>query len=125
MANPEPYWPWCPVPGATRTSQLAVDEIAFGDGYKHRTTRGLNPVRPSWSLAFPFATLAELDERDAFLRSNATAGFWITPPDSAAFVMVTADEWSATISDRAPKGDRLGVLTVVFVQTFNPQPPGG
>src|SRR5262245_5336550 len=119
---PSPFWTWCPMAGAGRTTQLAVDEVAFGDGYKHRATRGLNPARPSWTLGFPFKSVAELEERDNFLKSYAATGFWITPPDSSTTVFVTADEWSATISDRSGKGAMVGVLSVTMVRSFNPQP---
>jgi phage-related protein len=121
MADPQPYWPWCAMPGAARNTKLAVDEVSYGDGYKHRATRGLNPVRPEWALAFPFKTLAELDERDAFLRAHATAGFYFTPPDSAAPLFVTADEWAATITDKNNATGIVGTLTVTMVQSFNPQ----
>ena len=40
-------------------------------------------------------------ERDDFLRSHAARGFWFTPPDGAAPLFVTADEWAATIVDRS------------------------
>jgi len=118
---PQPYWPWCAMPGAARSTTLAVDEVSFGDGYKHRATRGLNPARPEWSLGFPFVSLAELEERDAFLQANAARGFWITPPDSTSPVFVTADQWSAQISDRS-RGEMVGTLTVTLVRSFNPQP---
>ena len=120
--EPQPYWPWCAMPGAARTTTLAVDEVAFGDGYKHRATRGLNPARPEWDLAFPFTTLAELTERDAFLRTNAARGFWFTPPDGAAPLFVTADQWAAQIVDRSKAAGIVGTLTVKLVQSFNPQP---
>src|SRR5262245_58881588 len=119
---PSPYWPWCSMPGTGRNTKLAVDEIAFGDGYKHRATRGLNPARPSWALGFPFENIAELKERDDFLRAHAATGFYFTPPDSTAYVFVTADEWAATIIDRSGKGAMVGTLSATFTQSFNPQP---
>lgn len=120
--EPQPYWPWCAIPGAGRDTKLAVDEVAFGDGYKQRATRGLNPLRPSWSLAFPFTSLGELQQRDAFLRANALRGFWMMPPDGSAFVFVTADEWAATINDKNNRTGIVGMLTVTLTQAFNPQP---
>ena len=51
--EPQPYWPWCASRAPRRTTTLAVDEVAFGDGYKHRATRGLNPARPAWTLELP------------------------------------------------------------------------
>jgi phage-related protein len=122
--QPQPYWPWCAMPGAGRSSTLAVDEVGYGDGYKHRATRGLNPVRPSWALSFPFTSLAELNERDQFLRQHATGGFWFTPPDGATPLFVTADEWSANIIERSLASGIVGALTVTLVQSFNPQFPG-
>jgi phage-related protein len=110
--------------GAGRSTKLNVDQVDFGDGYVHRMTRGLNPVRPSWSLQFPFRSQAELDERDRFLRAYATGGFYFTPPDATAQVFVYADEWSATITDRSGRGAMLGTLNVTMVQCFNPQPQG-
>jgi phage-related protein len=120
--QPQPYWPWCAQPGASRATTLAVDQVDYGDGYKHRSTRGLNPVRPQWDLAFPFTSLAELNERDQFLRDHAAAGFWITPPDASEPVYVTADQWSASIADRNVASGIVGQLTATLVQTFNPQP---
>jgi phage-related protein len=121
MAN-TPYWPWCPMPGAARNTTLAVDIVALGDGYVHRATRGLNPARPSWSLAFPFTSLDELATFDAFLKANATRGFYMRPPDSAVDVFVTADSWSASITDRNAASGIVGTLQSTFVQQFNPQP---
>lgn len=119
---PQPYWPWCATPGASRTTKLAVDIVEYGDGYKHRATRGLNPARPEWSLAFPFTSFDELAERDTFLQTNGARGFWFTPPDSTDFVFVTADEWAASISDRNRDGGIVGMLNVTLVRCFNPQP---
>jgi phage-related protein len=121
MPAPQPFWPWCPMPGAGRTTKLAVDSVAFGDGYIHRSTRGLNPARPAWTLAFPFASLDELEERDAFLQAHAAAGFWITPPDGTGYVLVTADEWSATIADRNVAKGIVGTLSVTLTRSFNQQ----
>lgn len=122
MATPTPYWPWCAMPGAARSTTLAVDQVNFGDGYNHRATRGLNPARPSWALVFPFTTLDELATFDGFLKANATAGFWTRPPDSAVDVFVTADAWSATITDKNLASGIVGTLQATFVQQFNPQP---
>lgn len=121
MAN-TPYWPWCAMPGAARSTALAVDVVSFGDGYNHRATRGLNPVRPSWQLAFPFASLDELGTLDSFLKANAAAGFYMRPPDSAVDVFVTADSWSASITDKNAASGIVGTLQATFVQQFNPQP---
>jgi phage-related protein len=110
------------MPGAGRSTTLAVDSVAFGDGYVHRATRGLNPARPSWSLVFPFTSLDELAERDAFLKANAATGFWITPPDGTALVYVTADAWSASITDKNKQTGIVGSLAVTMTQSFNPQP---
>ena len=120
--EPQPYWPWCAALGASRDTKLEVDEVSYGDGYKHRNTRGLNPARPSWSLAFPFTSLAELEERDNFLKANAARGFWMTPPDGTGFVLVTADEWTATISEKNRQSGIVGLLSVTLTQSFNPQP---
>jgi phage-related protein len=109
------------MPGAARTTRLRVDQTDFGDGYTYRLTRGLNPARPSWSIQVPFIGLAELDSYDTFLRTNAARGFWFTPPDSATDVFVTADDWSASISDRN-QNDIVGTLQATFTRQFNPQP---
>lgn len=119
---PSPYWSWCPAPGAARSSALSVDINNYGDGYVHRSTRGLNPVRPSWTLSFPFRKLAELDAMDAHLRAYALGGFYFRPPDSATDVFVTCDQWSASITDRTGGGDKVGQLQAQFDQAFNPQP---
>jgi phage-related protein len=121
MAN-TPYWSWCPMPGAARSTALAVDTVALGDGYVHRATRGLNPVRPSWSLAFPFTSPAELQAYDDFLVANATAGFYMRPPDASADVFVTVDAWSSTIADKNLQNGIVGTLQATFVRCFNPQP---
>jgi phage-related protein len=124
MPHQTPYWSWCPMAGPQRSTMLNVDQVDFGDGYIHRLTRGLNPVRPSWSLQFPFRNVDELDARDQFLRANASGGFWFTPPDGLADVFVYVDTWSATIIDRTAGGDMAGTLSVTMVQCFNPQPQG-
>jgi len=121
MAN-TPYWPWCPMPGAARSTALAVDTVSFGDGYNHRSTRGLNPVRPGWQMSFPFTSIDELDTLDQFLKDNAARGFWMRPPDSAVDVFVTVDTWSASITDRNPGSGIVGTLQATFTRQFNPQP---
>src|SRR5215471_2621166 len=122
MAQPQPFWSWCPQPGAARASKLAVDVAAYGDGYQHRATRGLNPIRPSWTLAFPFKSLDDLGEMDNFLRINAAAGFYFRPPDARDPLFVTVDEWQATIADKSRSRGIVGQLNVTFAQSFNPQP---
>jgi phage-related protein len=117
----DPYWPWCVMPGATRTTQLKVDQIDYGDGYIHRATRGLHPARPQWNVQVPFTDLAELDAYNNFLVGYGTGGFWFTPPDSAADAFVYADEWAASIVDKNQSGI-VGTLSATFVQCFNPQP---
>jgi phage-related protein len=119
-----PYWPWCPMFGAVRTVQLAVDQTNYGDGYIHRATRGLNPVRPSWTLSFPFTSQSELHDYDVFLTHHAARGFWFTPPDMTSDVFVYVDNWSFTVSDKRAV-DILGTLQATFVRCFNAQPLGG
>ena len=121
MAN-TPYWPWCPMLGAGRDTSLALDQVSFGDGYNHRATRGLNPVRPSWNFSFPFTSLDELTAYDQFLRANALSGFWMRPPDSAVDLFVTVDKWTAAITEKNAASGIVGTLTATFVQQFNPVP---
>lgn len=118
----DPYWPWCVMPGASRTTNLKVDQIDYGDGYIHRATRGLNPARPQWSVQVPFTDLAELDGYNNFLSAYGVGGFWWTPPDSAADAFVYADAWSASITDRNNAAGIVGTLQATFVRCFNPQP---
>jgi phage-related protein len=122
MAHNNPYWPWCVMPGAARSTTLAVDTNGYGDGYIHRSTRGLNPARPSWSVQVPFVGVDELTAYDSFLQANATAGFWFTPPDSATDVFVVVDAWSNTVADMNPQKGIVGTLAATFVRSFNPQP---
>lgn len=119
---PDPMWTWCEAPGVQRATKLAVDSNRYGDGYVHRTTRGLNPARPAWRLVFPFRNLAELTAMDNFLVAYAAPGFWFRPVDSAVDLFVTCDEWAATISDRTGGGAFVGNLSAAFERAFNPQP---
>jgi phage-related protein len=115
--------------GANRTDTLRVDANEFGDGYIHRATRGLNPVRPAWTLTFPFKDASEYRAFNTFLTSNACAGFYFQPPEELAPVFVTANEWSMVISDRragqsSGSGEPIvGTLQATFTRSFNPQPP--
>jgi phage-related protein len=122
MANPTPWWGWCPQAGAARVTALTIDQTNYGDGYNQRATRGLNPARASWTLSFPFTSLADLTAMDAFLKANATTGFWMQPPDAAAPLFATADTWTATIIDKNNKSGIVGTLQVTMAQSFNPQP---
>lgn len=119
---PQPTWTWCPLPGAARKTKLNVDQANFGDGYTERTTRGLNPARPSWDVSFPFVGFDELDAMDRFLVANAALGFWWQPPDAAEAFLVTADDWAAAISDRTRADGIIGTLQSTFTRQFNPQP---
>jgi phage-related protein len=123
MANPpQPFWPWCPMPGAGRTTKLTVDTADYGDGYVHRATRGLNPARPAWDLSFPFTSVDELKTLDDFLTEWAGAGFYIMPPDGTDYVLVTVDTWSASVTDRNLDTGIVGTLKATFTRSFNPQP---
>ena len=122
MPNPTPWWAWCPQPGAARSTALTVDSNAFGDGYIHRATRGLNPARPSWALTFPFTSVVELQAMEDFLVANAACGFWVQPPDQAEPVFVCADAWSCTIADKNPSSGIVGTFQATFMRMFNPQP---
>lgn len=121
MADPTPLWPFCPMPGATKDSKLAVDINAFGDGYVHRSTRGLNPVRPSYGVTFVFNGDAEFGAMDSFLTAHAAAGFYYAAPGDS-FVFVTADEWTYSIEVNGAAGV-VGTLSARFDRSFNPQPP--
>ena len=121
MAHNTPYWPWCAQAGAARSANLSVDQTNYGDGYNHRAVRGLNPVRPSWTLQFPFVGTDDITEMYAFLKANACNGFWFTPPDDINDAFVTVDTWSATISDKNKTHGIVGLLNVTFAQSFNPQ----
>lgn len=120
----EPLWAWCPVAGAIMTGGLVVEESAYGDGFVHRRTRGINPSLTTWQLAFPFRDAAELKTMDDFLMANAVAGFWFKPPTGAAAIFMTCDEWSSSVQDRTPGGDMLGQLQATFARSFTPQPGG-
>jgi phage-related protein len=123
VPDPLPRWEWCPMPGMGATTTMAVDTNAYGDGYIHRSTRGLNPARSAWTLTFPFTSQADFAAMCAFLAAYAVPGFWIRPPDSIAWAFVTADAWSWTVSDRVgPERDIGGTLQATFNQSFNPQP---
>lgn len=117
------FWPdeWCPSLAPTRTNTLEVDTVEMGDGYCHRSTRGFNPVAQSWDYQFPFTSLDQLDAMDAFLQRYSAPGFWFVPPENVEAIMVTADEWSASITDRTGRGALVGFLQVTFTRAFNPQ----
>lgn len=106
----------------SKATKLAVDTNAYGDGYIHRATRGLNPARPAWTLAFPFIGEDELTAQDSFLKANAARGFWFKPPGESDFQFVVADEWSLQITDKNNKQGWLGALQATFTKSFNPQP---
>ena len=119
---PDPMWIWCASPGHQRMTKVDVDIQKLGDGYVHRSTRGLNPMKPSWRLTFPFTKLALLEAMDAFLQEHAVPGFYFRPSDSSVDLFVTCDEWSAAIVDRSGGGDMIGTLGATFERAYNPQP---
>ena len=106
----------------SRTTTLNVDTNAYGDGYTHRATRGLNPARPSWTLQFPFIGQAALQAYEDFLVANAAKGFWIAPPDQEFYQFVTCDSWSMTVADNSVHDGIVGTLQATFARSFNPQP---
>jgi phage-related protein len=110
------------MPGAGKTTRLAVDTNSYGDGYQHRATRGLNPARPEFSLQFPFVGASQLQEYDDFLKQYAATGFWILPPGEPNEIFVYCDEWSASFNDKNNSQGLVGVFSANFVRTFNPQP---
>jgi phage-related protein len=122
MPNPTPWWGWCPQAGMTRTTTLAVDSNAFGDGYIHRATRGLNPARPAWQVVVPFVGADELQAMETFLVANAACGFWMQPPDQASPVFVVCDTWQAQLVDKSNSDGIVGTMQATFTRSFNPQP---
>lgn len=119
---PEPMWSWCPAPGLSRKTTLAVDSVAFGDGYVHRLTRGINPARPAWDVTVPFTSQATINAIDAFLETNAAGGFWFYAPDLDADVFVICDDWSVSVADKNRSGGIIGTFSATFTRSFNPQP---
>jgi phage-related protein len=102
---------------------LEVDTVPYGDGYIHRSTRGLNPARPAWSITVPVLTKADIDAINSFLETNAAAGFWFTPPDSeTGDVFVVCDEWAVSVADKSRAHNAIGTFSATFVRSFNPQP---
>jgi phage-related protein len=120
-----PDWPaeWCAALGPSRSATLKVDTNEFGDGYCHRSTRGLDPVKPAWTLSFPATSDAVLLEMDAFLRTFGQAGFTFTPPGDSTAIFVTCDAWTFVLTDRSAGGDLISSLQATFTEVFNHQPP--
>jgi len=118
---PDDFWRWCPAPGLNRRTAIAVDMIAYGDGYIHRSTRGLNPIRPSWDLLVPYRSKIEVKAIDDFVKQYAVKGFWFLPPDLDDAVYVTCDEWSFSTNDKNRNGI-IGTFSATFTRSFNPQP---
>lgn len=116
-------WTWCPLLGASPAYKLRVDTSPLGDGYTHRAVRGINPVGVAYALAFPFASLAQLDAMLDFLKANAASGFNMDDPTvpGGGLVFVTVDDWACTLQDKA-SGEVVGVLTLTFNRAYNPQP---
>jgi phage-related protein len=124
MPDPQPFWSWCPAAGMQKGSKLNVDTQGYGDGYVHRATRGLHPVRPNWSLTFPFKSADEAQAMTDFLEANAAAGFYTKLPGEADYSLVVCDEWSLSFVDRTGNGTLAGNLSATFAKSFNPQPIG-
>jgi phage-related protein len=120
---PEPHWDWCPAPGMSRSWTHKVEIAAYGDGYKHRATRGLNPFESQWQCVFPFKTMAELSAMGSFLANHGVTGFYFSAPDSGGWIFVTCDNMSWTVSERRRDSeDYIGTLQASFDQAHNPQP---
>jgi phage-related protein len=108
--------------GAARSQETTIDTNAYGDGYTHRSTRGINPSRATWSLSFPIVGQEDVDKYDDFFNAYQVGGFWWNPPDMPTkYVFVIVNNWSISMSDKNIKEGIIGVLQVSFVQTFNPQ----
>ena len=69
-------WPheWCPSLGPTHSKTLAVETVEYGDGYRYRITRGLNPVGSTLTYAFPFEDVEHLTDMDVPAR-HGSRGF--------------------------------------------------
>jgi phage-related protein len=103
------------------SKKLMVEVVNYGDGYIHRNTRGLNPVRPSFQVQFPFISDQELSNMDSFLTSNAAQGFWFAPPNQSP-IFVTVDEWGYNIEIVRRSDGVCGQMQMTMVQQFNLQP---
>lgn len=115
-----PLWTWCPMAGAGMIVGLGVDANEYGDGFIHQKARGINTVRRSWALSFPFVDRAGLKAMDDFLRAYALDGFWFLPPTSTAEVFATCDDWNSTVLGRVVDGEMTGQLQATFVRSFTP-----
>lgn len=118
----EPKFTWCPAPGLSRNTKLVVDTVQYGDGYVHRSTRGINPAQPSWSVSVPFTSQADADAMGEFLKDNAAGGFYYSPPDVSAEIFVVCDEWTISVDDKNKATGIIGTLSATFQRVFNPQP---
>lgn len=59
--------PMRPSPGTTTTPELSLRKSSFGDGYEQRSPAGLNHVRRTVNLEWPYLNLSEAKEIEAFL----------------------------------------------------------
>src|SRR5262245_58243616 len=67
---------WCPALGPSRSDAVNVLIADLGDGYRYRATRGFNPIQSTWSYSFPFRSVSQLNEMDAFLQTYGDRGFY-------------------------------------------------
>ena len=111
---------WCPLLGANRLRRPRIVEAAYGDGYAHRASVGINVLQDQWEVTFAGdeITLAEIDD---FLGDNGIPGFWFRALPTAPLILVVCDEWRLSFSDRNG-GLALGSLSATFRRQYNHQP---
>lgn len=102
----------CVKVGASGDTSQSVTTVQFGDGYKQKSSIGINNESSTWSISMT-GTKKELQPFVDFLKRHKGAiSFYWTPPfeDKSLF---TAEGWKSTTH-----GAGLFTITTEFEQVF-------
>ena len=108
-----------PSPGPGEGTSVSIDadvwESSFGDGYRQRVTKGINPDKRSASLVWPSLSQADADTIEAWLtpKLKVEAFKYAIPPSTDVW------KWTVQKIDRSELAPKLSSLTIALRQEFD------
>jgi phage-related protein len=106
---------WLPDWNAQGSNKSDITKVQFGDGYVQRQTKGMNPIKVSWSLTFNPREDTIADDIEEFLRDReGVVAFTWTPPGGEQ-VKWTCSDWT-----RNKLGENVNSLSMTFERVYEP-----
>lgn len=101
-----------PSPGTTNSPIIALNEVAFGDGYVQASPKGLNHIRRSLTVKWDVLTQQQASDIEHFLEEHGGyKPFWFAHSSDSVLRKWTCKTWSVTWGHPAK-------ISATFVEDF-------